>query len=187
VVGPLTGSGIVLKARSVAITRWSDWLHNHPETRVLDIDTGYSRDYAPGAAYSDYFASPDLMFPAIVDQSRLKQKSYVFALRSAPIEKSWPLALFEGGAVINDTAGVLSLVLIGDAATRTVRAYRSDGLEFTKGNSAAELKSSGGVWRITEDALVGPGGHTLTRLPGHIAYWFAWDNYFGATGEVGGQ
>ena len=186
VVGPLTGSGITLKTRPVVIARWADWLRDHPDTRVLDIDTGYPRDYSTGAAYSEYFASPDLMFPVAVDQSKLKQKSYVFALRSAPIEKAWPLEQFEGGAVINDTAGVLSLVLIGDAATRTVRAYRSDGLTFAKGDSRDAVTHDGEVWRITEDALVGPDGRSLARLPGHIAYWFAWDNYFGESGQVGG-
>ncbi len=132
VVGPLTGSGIVLKTRPVVITSWARWREEHPETRVVDIDTGYPRDYSPGAAYADYFGSPDLMFPTSVDRTKLKPKDYVFALRSASLEKAWPLSLFEGGAVINDKAGVLDLVLIGDAATRTVRAYRSDGLVFER-------------------------------------------------------
>lgn len=186
VVGPLTGSGITLKTRPVVIARWADWLHDHPDTKVLDIDTGYPRDYSTGAAYSAYFASPDLMFPVTVDQSKLEQKSYVFALRSTPIEKAWPLDLFAGGAVINDSAGALSLVLIGDAATRTVRAYRSDGLTFAKGDSSDAVEQDGAIWQITEDALIGPDGRSLARLPGHIAYWFAWNNYFGDTGEVGG-
>jgi hypothetical protein len=183
-VGPLTGSGIELRTRPVVIARWADWKGDHPDTRVLDVDTGYSRDYAPGAAYADYFGSPDLMFPTNVDQSALRQKDYVFALRGAPMEKAWPLKLFEGGAVVNDTAGVLSLVLVGNAATRTVRAYRSDGLLFEKSDDDGVLTADGEAWRVGEDALVGPGGRTLPRLPGHIAYWFAWSGYFGATGEV---
>jgi hypothetical protein len=187
VVGPLTGSGIVLKTRPVVITSWAEWRSEHPETRVADIETGFARDYSPGAAYASYFDSPELMFPTLVDQSKLKQKDYVFALRSSNVEKAWPLDLFEGGAVINDTAGVLDLVLVGDAATRTVRAYRSGGLEFEAGATRAELKADGEVWRITEEALVAQSGRTLGRLPGHISYWFAWSGYFGKTGELGGQ
>ncbi len=187
VVGPLTGSGIELKTRPVVIARWADWRRDNPDTRVVDIDTGYARDYSPGAAYAEYFASPDLMFPTRVDESRLKQKDYVFALRAAPVEKAWPLKLFEGGAVINDTAGIVDLVLIGDAASRTVRAFRSDGLIFTKGDRPSDVIQDGAVWRVTEDALIGPDGRTLSRLPGHVAYWFAWDGYFGADGQVGGE
>ncbi|MEQ8698449.1 MAG: DUF3179 domain-containing protein, partial [Bauldia litoralis] len=187
VVGPLAGSGIELKTRPVVIARWADWRRDNPETRVIDIDTGFARDYAPGAAYTSYFASPDLMFPTRVDQSGLKQKDYVFALRAAPVEKAWPLDLFAGGAVINDSAGVVDLVLIGDAASRTVRAYRSDGMTFEKGPTPAVVMQDGATWQVTEDALVGPDGRSLARLPGHIAYWFAWSGYFGGEGEVAGR
>ena len=184
VTGPLTGSGIVLKTRPVVITRWADWKARHPGTRVLSLETGHRRDYSPGAAYGRYFASPELMFPTNVDQSALKQKDFVFALRSSGAEKAWPLKLFEGGAVINDRAGVLDLVLIGDAATRTVRAYRSEGLTFEMGTSADQLRQGVEVWQVTEDALLAPSGRTLSRLPGHVAYWFAWSGYLGREGEL---
>ncbi len=187
VVGPLTGSGIVLNTRPLVITSWADWRSEHFDTRVADIETGYSRNYSAGAAYGRYFASPDLMFPALVDASALKPKDYVFALRSANIEKAWPLALFTGGAVVNDRAGVLDLVLIGNAATRTVRAYRSDGLVFDKGTGESDLTADGKTWRVTEDALISEDGRRLGRLPGHIAYWFAWSGYFGKDGELGGR
>ncbi len=36
----------------------------------------------------------------------------------------------EGTIVINDRVGVIQLVLIGDAESRTVRAYRSEGRTF---------------------------------------------------------
>jgi len=184
VVGPLTGSGIELKTRPVVIASWADWRARHPGTRVLALETGHQRDYSPGAAYGRYFASPELMFPTNVDQSRLRQKDFVFALRSSGAERAWPLSLFEGGAVINDRAGVLDLVLIGDAATRTVRAYRSEGLTFQRAANAHQVLHGGEVWQVTEDALVGPGGRALSRLPGHVAYWFAWSGYFGREGEL---
>jgi hypothetical protein len=189
VVGPLTGSGIELKTRPVAITSWAAWRAANPDTRVLSLDTGFRRDYRPGAPYGDYFASPDLMFPARVDETTLQAKDYVFALRSSGSEKAWPLSRFEGGKVINDTAGILGLVLVGDAATRSVRAYRSGGRIFEKGPDLATLVSGGETWQVTEEALLGPAkGETresLARLPGHIAYWFAWSGYLGDSGEVG--
>lgn len=186
VVGTLTGSGIELKTRAVVITTWADWRARHPATRVLAPDTGHRRDYTPGAAYSHYFSSPDLMFPTRVDTTRLKAKDYVFALRGTGEAKAWPLSLFEGGAVIAGRAGAVDLVLIGDAATRTVRAYRSEGLVFEKADVADRVRQGADVWTVTEEALQGPGGRTLARLPGHIAYWFAWSNYYGATGELAG-
>ncbi len=169
------------------INTWSNWKKANPETKVLALETGYTRNYDEGAAYSAYFDSPDLMFPTNVDQSKLQQKDYVFALRGALTEKSWPLKLFKGGAVINDSIGALSVTLVGDEATRTVRAYKTNGQSFAKSNNDASLTADGIIWNITEDALVGPSGQNFERLSGHIAYWFAWNGYFGKEGELGGQ
>ena len=184
VVGKLTESGIVLKTRPVVITKWAEWKSSHPKTKVLALETGHRRDYSSGAAYSAYFNSPELMFPTNVRPSALAAKDYVFALRSSVIEKAWPLKRFQGGAVINDTAGVLPLVLIGNAETRTVRAYRSEGRIFRRSKNKDRVAHGKDEWVITEDALVGPDGKTLPRLPGHIAYAFAWNGYFGENGQL---
>ncbi len=48
VVGPLTGSGIELKVRPVAITTWQDWVKRHPDTRVLSLETGYAATIGRG-------------------------------------------------------------------------------------------------------------------------------------------
>jgi len=178
VVGPLAGAGIELKVLPVAITSWKKWLDRHPATKVLSENTGYQRDYSPGRPYADYFSSDKLMFPALVRDGRLKAKDYVFAARAFGAEKAWPITKFKGGKVINDTLGEHQVVLIGDAASRTVRAYKRDGLKFEK--SAADLsriKTAMGDWRVDEDALVGTDGTKLPRVAGHIAYWFAWQGY----------
>jgi Protein of unknown function (DUF3179) len=177
VVGPLTGSGIELEVLPVTITTWQEWLARHPDTKVLALDTGFERDYTPGAPYGDYFASPDLMYPMLVPDARLAPKDYVFALRAGAHELAWPLADFAGGQVINAAVGDLPVVLIGDAATRTVRAYESGNRRFAPGADQAALVANGQTWRIEEDALVGPDDRRLPRLPGHIAYWFAWQGF----------
>lgn len=186
VVGPLTGSGIKLKVRPVTIARWADWREAHPATKVLSPRTGHSRDYRPGAAYGDYFASPDLIFPHRTDDRRLTAKDYVFVLRGAT-EKAWPLSRFKGGAVINDTAGVLDVVLIGKAEGRTVRAYRSDGIRFEKGPSSRQVIGDGMTWQVTEAALVSEDGRELSRLPGHVAYWFAFAGFLEGQGELAAE
>ncbi len=178
VVGPLTGSGIELRVRPVVITSWKDWLQRHRDTKVLSLNTGHTRDYTPGRPYGQYFNNPDLMFPALVPDTQLNPKDYVFALRAGGHEKAWPLSAFEGGNVINDTMGELDVVLIGNAATRTVRAYSAGSSDFA---AVAELPESvvadGEVWTVHEDALVAASGRRLSRLPGHIAYWFAWRGF----------
>jgi hypothetical protein len=177
VVGPLAGSGIELEVLPVTIASWRDWRARHPETRALSLDTGYQRDYSPGQPYGDYFASPDLMFPMLVPDQRLAPKDYIFALRVDGHERAWSLADFAGGRVLNGEVTDLPVVLIGDAATRTVRAYESGGRDFAAGSDPTTLVADGQTWQIREDALLGPDGARLARLPGHIAYWFAWQGF----------
>lgn len=177
VVGPLTGSGIQLKILPVAITSWGEWRSRHPETKVLSLETGYQRPYVPGLPYGEYFANPELMFPAVVRDHRLQPKDHVFGIRTEEGAKAWPIAAFEDRTVINDAVGSIDIVLIGDTATRTVRAYEAQGRDFVPGADTESLASGGDAWRITEDGLIGPAGETLPRLPGHVAYWFAWAGY----------
>ena len=137
VAGPLVDSGIELKIRPVAITSWAEWRRTHPDSRVLSLETGHRRDYGSGVVYRDYFASPDLMFPTSVDEALFRQKDYVFGIRDVAASKAWPIEAFAGGAVINDSVGQRQIVLVGDAATRTVRAYDRGGRSFEAAEDAS--------------------------------------------------
>ena len=186
VSGPLHGSGIVLKMRPVTITSWDRWRRRHPHTTVLSLDTGYRRDYGSGVVYRDYFASPDLMFPTIVrSEEHVRRKDYVFGIRMLGAAKAWPLNAFEAGSVINDQIGAKPIVLIGDADTRTVRAYNRGTDRFEAGDETNQLKGEGGeAWEIEEEFLVGPKGEQYGRIPGHVSYWFAWDSYLGVKSDL---
>ena len=186
VVGPLTGSGIKLAVLPLVIERWSDWLARHPATTVLSLETGHQRDYLPGAAYGEYFTTDRLMFPARTADRRLAAKDYVFVLRLEDGEKAWPLTEFVGGKVIADRVGMLDVVLVGDQAGRTVRAYRADGRTFAAvPDDPGRLDSDGQSWRIEEAALIGPQGTRLARLPGHVAFWFAYSGFATGTAVLG--
>ena len=97
---------------------------------MLSEKTGFHRDYTPGTAYGAYFFSDELMFPASVKDDSLKQKEKVFGLRISGANKAWPLKLFKQPTVINDQIGIIPIVLIGDAKSETVRAYRSESMQF---------------------------------------------------------
>ena len=177
VVGELVSSDIKLEVLPLVTTTWAEWLKQHPDTKIMSPDTGFSRDYTPGAAYGAYFFSEELMFPASVREESLKKKEKVFGLRLSGANKAWPLSLFEKPAVIHDQVGIIPIVLIGDAKNETVRAYRSDGIHF-KLTKNGQLISNNQEWQLTENELIGPNNKKLSRLPGHIAYWFAWSGYF---------
>ncbi len=183
VVGPLVDSGITLKQRPVVITTWDSWKTSHPGTRVLSLNTGHRRNYGSGVVYRDYFASSELMFPALVDQSKHRQKDYVFAVRQFGAARAWPLDAFKRTPVINDAIAGRPLVLIGDPAERSVRAYERKSHKFSaSGRGLRDAK--GADWTVTEEAIVGADGTRLPRVAGHVSYWFAWDNYMGDAASV---
>ena len=177
VVGPLTGTGVGLTMRPLVIANWSKWKARHPDTKVLSLDTGHDRDYRPGRPYGGYFASRELMFPAVLQDDALAPKTEVFAVRREDAEKAWPISSFAVRPVQNDKVGRLDVVLVGAAETRTVRAYESGGRRFEAGPAADTVSAAGALWRVEEDALVGPDGIRLPRLPGHVAYWFAFQGF----------
>ncbi len=179
VSGPMVAEDIELRILPVVITSWRNWPGRHPETRVLSLDTGHTRDYTPGAAYAHYFNSPDLMFPARADAAEGPLKDYVFGIRTAGGAKSWPLDTFRDTPVVNDGVGLIDVVLIGEEMTRSVRAYRREGRVFEAGAEPGTLAADGEVWRIGEDALTGPDGNRLPRVAGHVAFRFTWTAFVG--------
>ncbi|MEO1107663.1 MAG: DUF3179 domain-containing protein [Pseudomonadota bacterium] len=183
VVGPLVDSGIELKQRPVVITTWDNWKTSHPGTRVLSLDTGHRRNYGSGVVYREYFASPELMFPAQVDQSQHRQKDYIFTIRQFGAARAWPLDAFSRTRVINDAIANRPLVLIGNPDRRTVRAYERAEHRFTASDGGL-VDESGRKWTLSEEMLTGPDGAQLPRVAGHISYWFAWDNYLGDAASV---
>ncbi|WP_306117036.1 MULTISPECIES: DUF3179 domain-containing protein [unclassified Roseovarius] len=179
VSGKLVNSGIELQQRPVVITTWQNWRSDNPDTRILSLQTGHRRNYGSGVVYQEYFASNDLMFPTNVDQRQHRQKDYVFGIREFGGAKAWPLKAFRNRRVINDAMQGRPLVLIGDAKSRSVRAYERGNLTFKSAKDGL-LSSDGRRWTIGEEVLRAANGETLPRVAGHIAYWFAWNGYLGS-------
>ncbi len=189
VVGRLVGSTLVLPILPLTVTSWGDWKARHPDTTVLAPKTGFTRDYAPGAAYGKYFASPETMFPVWKRDPVLAPKATVFAVREAGRARAYPLDLLFQERVVNDAVGFEDLVLVADPASGAVRAYRRNGRHFAEGPGGLLVEpATGALWEYREDGLVpqGPGleaaaSRKLPRLRGHRAYWFGWYAFFPET------
>ncbi|MEM7217114.1 MAG: DUF3179 domain-containing (seleno)protein [Pseudomonadota bacterium] len=178
VVGAWAMRDLELSVMPVATTTWGAWRRRHPHTRVLDRNTGFAQDYRPGKAYGAYFRSRDLMFPVATDGQRGRPKDRYFVLRLGGQHAAWPLSDFAGGAVVNAQVGVLSVVLVGDAKTRAVRAYRSDGRPFRLGPGSQELTDGDERFEIREAELLGQrSARRFARLPGHLGYGFGWQTF----------
>lgn len=182
--GPLVGSGIQLERLPVTLTTWEEWYAQHPDTKVMDFDTGYVRDYSAGAAYAEYFASPDTMFPVWRRSELLPTKSWVFTQLIEGQPKAYPLSVLADELVVNDTLAGQALVVIFEDGGHGARAYQRDMHTFTPASPAttATLLDENGVeWQVTENTLLSANGEQLPRLPGHMAYWFGWFSFYPRT------
>jgi len=207
VLGKLARTGVRLTLRPLVLSSWGEWLAEHPETKVLDAHTGYERTYAPGTPYGQYFASPGTMFPVWRRSRVLPLKARIYALRIAGTPKAFPADLLATRRVVNDAVGGTPVVLIAKSRAVTVNGQRSGGpldrihgaqvaysagvevRAFRRGSDRFQpgpdpdvvLDGSSRPWRVTEAALIGPGGIRAARVPGFLAYWFAWYAFFPQT------
>ncbi len=97
--------------------------------------------------------------------------------------RAWPLGRFAVGAVVQERLAGRDIVLLGDGAREDIRAYAGDGRRFIRDPDGA-IRDESALWQLTEEALIGPAGRSLPRLPGHTAYWFAWAAQFPGTASI---
>lgn len=198
-IGPLVEAsagtdGPWLNVLPVVVATWESWLTAHPETTVLDLETGIGSGYTPGHPYLQYFTSGDLYYPLSQRSADLIAKAWVFGLRVGEATKVYGLRGTIRRGVTNDRVGDVDVAVVGfgDAievaadggpageltyiAGGEVRAYeRPAGLNFAPGvDPLTVLDHRGRAWTVTEEALVGPDGERAPRLVGHISYWFPW-------------
>ena len=200
VVGSLVDSGIKLEVLPVLLTTWGDWLATHPDTTVLDPDTGYypadiySPEWDSRSIYYSLRQQPETSFPVWNKSGRLPEKSEVLGLIVGGEARAYPAEVLQQQPVLNDTLGGSGLVVITPGDNAGSRAFQTDGREFVTvslgGVGAAEVfvsDSEGEEWRMEEDALIKISDPTqrLKRLPSHVAYWFGWYASHDETGVYG--
>ena len=187
IIGPLWDSGMQLDFFPVLVTTWEEWVRLHPDTTVLDRETGHYPGiyYLPEehreAIYYDYFNSPRTMFAVPDRDDRLETKDVVLGVRVNDSFKAYPVAALQEERVVNDVVGGEGVVVLGSAASQGARAYfRGDRVfEATDAGAGIPLVIAdveGGTWQVTEEFLVNAANASerLARIPTHTSYWFGW-------------
>ena len=194
ILGPLVDSGIRLDFFLVVITTWEQWFSEHPDTTVLEIETGVYPDsrYFPEtdqrAIYNSYFNAPETMFPVPFRDDSLETKDVVLGLGIGESFKAYPTDVLQRELVIND--------VVRSGSSQVARVYLRDGRKFsplTDGHSPAGVlttiaDSDGGLWRVREGSLVSVADPSLelARVPAHMAFWFGWFHFHRDTELYGG-
>ena len=124
VVGALADSGIQLSTFPVVVSTWEEWVTAHPDTLVLNNDTGvyppgsYLAESDPSSVYSRYRNSPNTMFPVAQRSALLDTKAEVLGSRLDGQSKAYPLDRLVEEVVVNDELGGSPLVIVTDADAR---------------------------------------------------------------------
>ena len=183
VIGPLVNKNILLKSFPVVTSSWKEWRRRHPGTKVLSLNTAYSRDYSEGAAYRDYFSTDDLMFPVKALDKRLNNKDEVLIVR-ADSYKEDPLAILVKYLIkkkwLQVKIGEQSIIVLTDNSG-AARAYDAQNIKFKNSKNGVLYDSLGQQWQLKEDYLVNETNDRLNRVVAHNIFWFAWYNAYPET------
>ena len=133
--GDLVGSGVQLEVLPAVHVTWAEWLADHPDTSVLDIETGFSRNYDSGVAYADYWASPELRFPVPDEQGPLAVKDVVYTVRLDGETVAYPIELLAERGLISDQVAGRDIIVVASADGSGGRAYERSEIEFTSFDS----------------------------------------------------
>ena len=194
IVGDLTGQQ--LKFLPATIVSWSDFKNEHPEGEVLSRETGFNRRYGsnPYVGYDDIDSSP-FLFQGDVDERLKPMERVVGILGEGDQSKSFSYQrlqeerliheTFEGTPIVvfwkEGTASALDTSTISegkDVGTTGVFEALVEGEELTftaDEDGTFRDKKTNSTWNILGEAVEGPlAGETLTAIPHHDTFWFAW-------------
>ena len=182
IAGPLEGT--VLERFPITVTTYGEWIAEHPDTAVLDIPGrasttrggneitgGANYSYEPGDAYAEYYASPDVFWPAEEVPDVFAEKDLVATLDFAG----------ERLAVGVDALGAAGPQAFTIAEQTVVAVPTDGGARFYGGTDG------GGVLLLVvedagEETLLLADGTELQRLQSGHSFWFAWYANFPDTG-----
>ena len=195
IVGELVGSGIKLEILPVSLTTWEEWLGDHPDTKVLSLETGFysPSQYEPetdeASIYFGYRNNPEPIFPVPGQDDRLDAKEQVLGLNIDGVHAAYPISMTSDKQLVTDVVNGVPLVILGSSKSAEARAYQSQGIEFSladdigDGLPKALVDQNGERWVVTPEALVKESDTTETRLaiPSSVSYWFGWSGFHANT------
>jgi len=188
VIGALAKRDLKLDFFPVELTIWSEWLAEHPDTKVLSTVTGYYPPtfYRPetdtDSIYYSYRAATETMFPVPARDDRLYFKDEVLGITDGDVFKAYPLATLRELRVVNDRVGDEEVAIFASAGSSSVRVYQRQGQQFglspddeeAEGLPSVVVDQDGNKWTLTDDGLTDDSGRSLRRLPAKVLFWFGW-------------
>lgn len=160
-------------------TNWKTWKTLYPDTKVLDLNTGFNRRYGL-SPYGDYATNNDRFLFPVPKDDRLPLKERVHAIIDDGDSKVFRFSDFGSVNIIKDSFKGKTYLIVGNEnfiVSFELNASQS-ALDFEyvyDGTSAIILKDSEGAeFGIFGEAVSGPAiGINLKPSTSFMAYWFS--------------
>ena len=176
IVGSLTGTRLTLLP--AFLLPWSEWRLLYPNTQVLSRETGFVRPYHrdPFLGYDELGTTPG--FPVHNTDIRLDPKEKVLGLERNGAHRAYSLTRL-GHTAVMDTLGNEPVVIfstnVGPSGTAFDASAMSTTFSFFLEQGSFKDRQTRSTWNLAGEATGGPlKGFTLTPLPAHSTFWFAW-------------
>ena len=180
--GALVGSKIT--TLNVIETTWATWKAAYPDSEILNMDTGFDRNYDQ-YPYGDYRTNNNrLIFPVGNFDNRLPSKERVLGIVEGTTKKVYSINLFEEDRVIEDVIDGKDIIVIGSKSQNFIVALEKEelnGFSFVKDQLPIIAEDdSGNKITMTGEISEGPlAGTKLTPVKSYMGFFFS----FGAFHE----
>lgn len=188
-------AGTDVNVVQVIETDWATWKEMYPNSQVLNINTGFSREYSDFAYGPQYTTNNEqIIFPIKNNDNKLNRKDRVHAILPSSVNQSDDVKAYalkdfsDGSAIVEDSFMGNDYIIIGNQEHDFINAFRLSNafersLEFTAlddpSGNVIMTDQAGNEWDIFGYAVSGPNeGEQLTPARSYTGYWFALADFF---------
>lgn len=175
--GDLIGDAPVVE--NVVETNWGTWKLLYPNTKVLSLETGFSRNYN-NYPYGDYKTNHDFfIFTASPSNDALPNKERIYSIIDKNRSRVYQFQKFAGGKVIKEVFNDKDYLVVGNE--KLINSFELSesqadlNFEYDFNNSEAFFKDDeGNKWSVFGRAIEGPRkGEVLKSSKSVVSFWFA--------------
>ncbi|PWH84178.1 hypothetical protein DIS18_06455 [Algibacter marinivivus] len=177
-------NGELISAKPILLdvveTDWKTWRALYPDSKILNRQTGFSRNYGT-SPYGDYATNNNrFIFRPNITNPILPNKERVYCIIDNNTSKVYQFSSFAGGKVIKDSFNDKDYLIVGNESI--INAFELSS-EYFDTNFQYEYKNeegtiftddSGNAWSIFGEVISGPNtGESLGKTKSVVSYWFA--------------
>ncbi len=169
---------------------WKLWKELYPASKVLNLETGYTRPYGIDP-YGNYKSHNSLLFPVFETDNRFHLKERGLGVLAQERVKIYRFQYFQTSGMrkiqlFNEQFGGEKFVVVGSDEYNFLASFKRtlNGEELIFQQPLAELPvimedQFGTGYNIFGNAIDGPGeGNRLEPMPSFMGFWFIWTPFF---------